>query len=33
VLEASARLRKVTTSFVVSVRPHGATRLPQDGFS
>jgi hypothetical protein len=27
-----AKLRKVTTSFVMSVCPHGTTRLPLDGF-
>jgi hypothetical protein len=36
-LGSFARLRKETTSFVMSVRPsvclHGATRLPMDGFS
>jgi hypothetical protein len=30
---AFAKLRKATTSFVMSVRPHGITRLPLDGFS
>ena len=28
-----AKLRKVTLSFVMSVRPHGTTRLSLDGFS
>jgi len=36
-LEASAKLLKATISFVMSdrlsVRPHGTTRLPLDGFS
>ena len=27
-----AIMREATSSFVVSVRPHGTTRLPQDGF-
>ena len=31
-LGAFAKLRKVTISFVMSVRPRG-TRLPLDGFS
>jgi len=26
-----AKLRKATISFVISVRPRGATRLPPDG--
>jgi hypothetical protein len=30
---ASAKLRKAAISFVMSVRPHGATRLPLNGFS
>ena len=33
VLGAFAKLRKATISFVMSVRPHGTTRLPLDGFS
>ena len=32
-LGAFAKLRKATVSFVMSVRPHGTTRLPLDGFS
>jgi len=32
-LGAFAKLRKATISFVMSVRPHGITRLPLDGFS
>jgi hypothetical protein len=36
-LDAFAKLRKTTTSFVMSIRPsvrqHGTTRLPLDGFS
>jgi len=36
-LGAFAKLRKATTSFVISVRlsvcPHGTTRLPPDGLS
>jgi len=32
-LDALAKLRKVTISFVVSVRPRETTRLPLDGFS
>jgi len=28
-----AKLRKATFSFVMSVRPHGSTRLPLEGFS
>ena len=28
-----AKLRKATTNFVMSVRPHGTTRLPLNGFS
>jgi len=30
---AFAKLRKATISFVMSVRPHGTTRLPLDGFT
>jgi len=30
---ALAKLKKVTISSVASVRPHGTTRLPPDGFS
>jgi hypothetical protein len=30
---ALEKLRKANTSFVMSVRPHGTTRLPLDGFS
>jgi hypothetical protein len=30
-LSAFAKLRKVTISFVMSVRPHGRIRLPVDG--
>jgi len=30
---AFAKLRKVTISFVMSVRPHGTTQLPLDGSS
>ena len=33
VLAAVAELRKVTISVVMSVLPHGTTRLPQDRFS
>jgi len=41
VLDAIAKLRKATVSFIMSVRPsvclssrlHGTTRLPLDGFS
>ena len=29
----SAKLLKAAISFVMSVRPHGATGLPLDGFS
>ena len=32
-LGAFAELRKESISFVLSVRPHGTTRLPLDGFS
>jgi len=32
-LGAFAKLRKATVSFVVSVRPHGTTRLALDGFN
>ena len=32
-LDAFAKLRKATMSFVMSVRPRGATRLLLDGFS
>jgi hypothetical protein len=32
VLGAFAKLRKATVSFVISVCPHGITRLPLDGF-
>ena len=32
-LGAPAKLRRVTISFVMSVRPHGTTRLPLDVFS
>jgi len=32
-LGAFAELRKATVSFVMSMRPHGANRLPLDGFS
>ena len=32
-LGAFAKLRKATVSFVMSVRPHGTTRLPMGGFS
>jgi len=28
-----AKLRKATVSFAMSVRPHGTTRLPLEGFS
>jgi len=31
-LGAFAELRKATVSFVMSVCPHGTTRLPLDGF-
>jgi hypothetical protein len=30
---AFAKLRKATISFAMSVRSHGKTRLPLDGFS
>ena len=30
---ASANLLKAAISFVMSVRPHGATRIPLDGFA
>ena len=37
ILGAMAKLRKVTVKFVMSVcpsvRPHGTSRLPLDGFS
>jgi hypothetical protein len=33
VLGAFAKLREATITFVMSVRPHGITRLPLDGFS
>jgi hypothetical protein len=32
-LSAIAKSRKAAVSFVMSVRPHGTTRLPLDGFS
>ena len=32
-LSAYAKLQKATINFVSSVRPHGTTRLPLDGFS
>jgi len=32
-LGAFTDLRKATISFVMSVLPHGTTRLPLDGFS
>jgi hypothetical protein len=32
-LGAFAKLRRATISFVMSVRPHGTTRLPLDGVS
>jgi hypothetical protein len=32
-LGAFAKLRKATISFVISVRSHGTTRLPLEGFS
>jgi hypothetical protein len=32
-LDTFAKWRKATISFVMSVRPHGPTRLPFDGFS
>ena len=32
-LYLGAKLRKMTISFVMSVCPHGTTRLPLDGFS
>ena len=32
-LGAFAELQKLTISFVMSVHPHGTTRLPLDGFS
>jgi len=32
-LGAFAKLRKASISFIMSVRPHGSTRLPLDGFS
>jgi len=32
-LGAFAKLRKATISLVMSVPPHGTTRLPLDGFS
>jgi len=32
-LDAGAKLRKATGSFIVSVSPHGATRFPLKGFS
>jgi hypothetical protein len=32
-LGASTELRKATISFVMSVLPHGTTRLSLDGFS
>jgi hypothetical protein len=33
ILSAFAKLRKTTISFVMSVCPHGTTRLPLKGFS
>jgi hypothetical protein len=33
VFAASVELRSATISFVMSVRPHGTTGLPLDGFS
>ena len=32
-LDVFAKLRKATIGFVMSVRPHGTTRLPLDRFS
>jgi hypothetical protein len=32
-LGAFAKLRKATISFVLSIRTHGTTRLPLEGFS
>ena len=32
-LDAFATFRKATINFVMSVRPHGRTRFPLDGFS
>ena len=31
-LQAFTKLRKPATSFVMSVRPYGATRYPLEGF-
>jgi hypothetical protein len=33
ILGTLEKLRKATMRFVMSVRPHGTTRLPMDGFS
>jgi len=33
ILGAFAELRKAIISLIMSVRPHGTTRLPLDGFS
>jgi len=33
ILGALAKLRKVTSSFVMSVRPYGTTRFQLNGFS
>jgi len=33
ILGALVKLRKATIGFVMSVRPHGTTRPPLDGFS
>jgi hypothetical protein len=33
IVGAFSKLRKVTISFVISVRPHGTARLPLNGFS
>ena len=32
-LSAFTKLRRATISFIMSVRPHGTTRLPLDGYS
>jgi hypothetical protein len=33
ILGAFAKFRKATSNFVMSVRPHGTTRLPNEGLS
>jgi hypothetical protein len=33
IIDTLAKLRKTTVTFIMSVRLHGTTRLPLDGFS